>query len=197
MRSLITRPTLIARFIFYPILIILQKRRKAYVLAFSIIAILSSCYHSFYRTNTSSSIDSNKVAQLKSERKYFIIHFSDSTKGLEQVNIKNDSLFGTIVSLPAGHAKYLFPDSGSVRNRVKASDKNGALVEVHLYTTQSHANTGGNFSANTSSFNRVDVYELNKSATTTNYVVSTAVIVVPVILLIMGAMCTDCGPYGH
>ncbi len=73
-----------------------------------------------------------RASRLSSESKYFIIHFPNSTNGLEQVSVNGDSLYGKIVPMPPEHTKYLHPESGSKTNRVKAKYKKDALIEVHL-----------------------------------------------------------------
>jgi hypothetical protein len=86
--------------------------------------------------------------------------------------MKNDSLFGRIVSLPPEHKNYLHPDISDTSIRVKAKDKQSALIEVHLYTTNELNNNDSLFAVNVSSFNRADAYELNKKATNENHIMS-------------------------
>ena len=115
MKSLRSGLLQIAPFIFFPFLIITRKKKKViYLFGLLLVISLSSCFLNFYRTNTKSSIDASTTAQLSSEKKYFIIHFINSTKGLENVFVKNDSLYGKIVPLPPEHAEYLHPDTSKV-----------------------------------------------------------------------------------
>lgn len=79
---------------------------------------LCSCYRNFYRTNTTPSIDAATMSRLKSEDKYFIVHFLNSTMGLEQAHVDGDTLRGKLVVLPAEHLKYLHPES-TEKNRIK------------------------------------------------------------------------------
>ena len=135
MKNLHSKLSVIAAFIFFPLLsIFLYRKKTAYVFTFLILLTLSSCYLNFYRTNTKPSIDANAVSKLSSESRYFIIHFGNSTNGLEQVYVNGDSLYGTIVPLPLQHSKYLYPQVNNEKNRVKHIDKADALMEVHLYT---------------------------------------------------------------
>ena len=167
MKSLHSKLSVIAPFVFFPLLIVLRKKRKlAYIFLCFIAFTLSSCYLNFYRTNTRQSIDANTASRLNSERKYFLIHFNNSTNGLEEVHINGDSLYGKIVPLPVEHSKYLYPNSANSKNKVKYADKKNALIEVHLYTNASLNMNDSLFSASIGSFNRADVYELNKKATT-------------------------------
>src|SRR5262249_27871282 len=105
MKSFISRLSGIAPFILFPALIIFRKRKKtAYACVFLIALMLSSCYLNFYKTNTKSSIDAATASQLREKNKYFIVHFLNSTNGLENVSVRGDSLYGKIVPLPAEHA---------------------------------------------------------------------------------------------
>jgi hypothetical protein len=185
MKNLISKLGVIAPFIFFPLFMLLRKRKKtAYVLIAISAFTLSSCYLNFYRTNTRSSIDASAATKLQSENKYFIIHFSNNTNGLEQVYIDGDSLHGKIVQLPEEHSGYLSPVVTNDKNRVKSIDKRNALMEVHLYTSLRLQTGGSVFSAALTSFNRADVYELNKSATTTNHILSTVGIAVTVFAIV-------------
>ena len=108
MKKLHSKLSGITTYILFLLLFIFQKgKRNAYVFTFLILFTLSSCYLNFYRTNTKPSIDAGTVSKLSSESKYFIIHFKNSTNGLENVYVKSDSLYGTLVPLPTAHAKYL------------------------------------------------------------------------------------------
>ena len=156
-----------------------------YLLVFFIVITLSSCYLNFYRTNTKPSIDAATASRLKLENKYFIIHFSDTTYGLQNISVSGDTLHGSLVSLPAEHSRYLHPASDE-KSRVKHVDQIYTLVEVHLYTAAASGNNIA-FSAPVSSFNRADIYELNREATRKNHVWSTIGIVttgVAVIVLV-------------
>ena len=135
MKSLHSTLSGIAPFIFFPLLLIYSKRKKtSYIGICLLLILLSSCYRNFYRTNTRPSIDQPSAAKLTNENKYFIIHFANSTKGLEGAYIHADTLSGILVNLPPEHSKYLYPQVSNPKNRVKSSDKTSALTEVHLYT---------------------------------------------------------------
>ncbi|MGN6617454.1 MAG: hypothetical protein ACTHJ5_09780 [Ilyomonas sp.] len=192
-----------APFIFFPMVILFVKHQKIFYILFSFLIIsLSSCYLNFYRTNTKYSIDPATASKLQTEKKYFIIHFLNSTKGLENVSVLGDSLYGKIVPLPFEHSKYLYPVPTNPKNRLKAIDKKAALVEVHLYTTQALKDSllttdDSLFVTALSSFNRLDVYELNRQATSTNHILSTVGVVLTVgaiVGLIVAATSTPDAP---
>lgn len=185
MKNLHSKLSGIAPFVFFPLFVTYRKRKKTFYAIICIMLIsLSSCYLNFYRTNTTSSIDANTASKLSSENKYFVVHFTNSTNGLEGIYLKGDSIYGKIVPLPIEHSKNLYPSTASEKNRVKHIDKPYTLMEVHLYTTLSKLNDDSLFTASLSSFNRADVYELNKQATNTNHILSTVGIVLTVFTII-------------
>jgi hypothetical protein len=156
-----------------PFLLIFLRRKIMYVCIFLAVISLSSCFRNFYRTNTKSSIDDSAITSLRSTKKYFIIHFPNIIKGLEQVSVSADSISGKLVALSPEHSKNFYPNPQNNKNRVKARYKKSALMEVHLYTNIDPKNNDSMYSASLSSFNRADVYELNRSATSINHVLST------------------------
>jgi hypothetical protein len=173
MKSLHSKLSGIAPFILFPALIIFHKRKNTfYVLIFLMAISLSGCFRNFYSTNTKHSVDTAALTRLKSENKYFIVHFPRSTYGLEQAYVDGDTLHGNLVTLAAGHLKYLHPESAD-KNTFKKTDKNNALMEVHLYTNVNNTPGSSMLSASLSSFNRADIYEFNKSASQTNHILST------------------------
>ena len=153
---------------------IMTRNNKLIIYLFSlfIITCLSGCFRTFYNPNTKSSVDTATLSRLIAKKRFFIIHFSNSVNGLENVYTRNDSLFGKTISLPPEHAGYLRPDSGDTSIRVKSADKQNTINEVHLYTTRELRNTDSMFAENIASFNRVDVYALNKKATRENHIMS-------------------------
>ncbi|MEO7802197.1 MAG: hypothetical protein ABIR81_09365 [Ginsengibacter sp.] len=163
----------IAPMIFFPLLIIFRKRRYViYACAFLGIMLLSGCYLNFFRANTQPSIDASTMTRLKSENKYFIIHFQNSTNGLEDAFVNGDTLHGKLVPIAPEHLKYLHPDLPK-RTRFKKVDKKAVLMEVHLYTNDKINIQDTFYTASLASFDKLDVYELNKSATNANHIIST------------------------
>jgi len=162
MKSLHSKLSGIAPFVFFPFLIILRKKKRAaYLLICFLILALSGCYLNFYRTNTKSSIDASTVSRLNSENKYFIMHFANSTNELENVYVNSDSLYGTILPLSPAHSKNLHPLPENPKNKMKGGNKKSTLMEVHLYTSENLNGDDSLFAMPLGSFNRADVYELN------------------------------------
>jgi hypothetical protein len=158
---------------------------KQKIFLFIIIISLSGCFRSFYQTNTRSSIDTATLSRLISEEKYFIIHFSNCTKALSNAYVKNDSLYGRITTVPREHTSYLSPDNADATLRIKPGTKEHVLAEVHLYTTQELNGNDSVFTESVSSFNRADVYELNKKATNGNHIWSVVGITVGFLALVI------------
>lgn len=162
----------IAPLIFFPAVILFRhKRNGLFIMIALLFTMLSSCFLNFYRTNTKPSIEASTASNLISVNKYFIIHFSNSINGLEQPYVVGDTLHGKIVQLSLEHTQEINPDVNSDRNRVTARDKKNAMREVHLYTTLP-VPEDSSFAASITSFNRADVYELNKGATNENHILS-------------------------
>lgn len=197
MKSLHSKLSGIAPFIFFPILIICRKGKYTlYGCIFLVLLSLSSCYLNYYSTNTRASIDANTMTRLKSENKYFIIHFFNSTYGLEDMYVEGDTIHGKLVGLTNKHLKYLHPATVE-KNRYKRADEAQTLMEVHLYTNANNKQGDSILSASLSSFNRSDVYEFNAAATRKNHVLSTVGIVATVVgvglyIAIVVTLATSC-----
>jgi len=162
------------------------RNRKRVMYLFMVFTVsLSGCFRTFYNPNTKSSIDTATLSKLITEEKYFVIHFNNSIGGLEKAYLKNDSLFGRIVSLPPEHKDYLHPVNADTSIRIKSADKQNTLIEVHLYTSNEFNDKDSLLAADVSSFNRADVYELNKKTTRENHVMSIiGVSVLPLIIIV-------------
>lgn len=89
-----------------------------------------------------------------------------------------------MADLPDEHYKYINPLTKRA-NRVDKKDKPTTLLEVHLYTSDSSGNTNG-FSLPLSSFNRIDVYNLDAKATRTSHILSAVGLAIPIAALIVG-----------
>lgn len=86
MRNLHLKLSGIVSFIFCSLIFIYRRQKNtAYIYICFLIICLSGCYHSFYRTNTKPTIDAPTVSKLKSENKYFIVHYNNGINGLEEV----------------------------------------------------------------------------------------------------------------
>jgi hypothetical protein len=192
MKSFHLRRSRITSFAFFPLPIIYNKRKKLRYLFFCFALIsLTGCFHSFYKTNTKTSIDANTVSKFSSENKYFIIHSLNGTNGLENVSVKDDSIFGKPVFLPAEHSMYLHPQVNDKEVRVKVQDKENVLKEIHLYTNMILPDSDSVFAASLSSFYRTDVYEFNKGATNANHIMSVVGVTLASAVLFMAITLDD------
>jgi hypothetical protein len=186
MKPLTNRLSHIGLFVFFPLYFFWRKTRKTTVVVSALmIVVLSSCFLNFYRTNTKNSIDANTLKNLQTSSKYFIIHFTNNNKafGLAGVSVNGDKLEGNLVELPEEHKKYLYPNPDKT-NRVKSIDKTSALMEVHLYNTQPQAEAQTHISIPISAISRIDVYELDRSATSSNHILSWVGVAVGTVLVV-------------
>src|ERR1051326_7756750 len=172
MKPIIQRLHRPALFIFFPILLFLRKKIKGRIIIILMTGIiLSGCFQHYFRTHTQTKADEAGIQQLMSINKYFIIHLKNRVAGVEHLTVSNDKIEADLVSLPPEHLKYLDPQTDKT-NRVKLKDKTTALMEVHLYTTTGTDAGQNHLSLPLSSFNRIDVYEFDKSATNANHILS-------------------------
>ena len=148
----------------------LPSLRKTLIMALPVMILLSSCYKFFYKANSTSAINAATVQQLQSREKYFILHSDNKILGLTNVTVKNDSISGRLEKLSQFHSLHLSPGPGT-SNSVKKIDKSYTLEEVHLYTKDNLTDSSF-YAAPLSSFNRMDVYELDKGRTNANHILS-------------------------
>lgn len=153
----------------------MKKLVSVQVMVFISIA-FSSCYLNFYRTNTQTGIDKASFKRIQAAHKYYIVHIGTGVQGLEEVTLSNDTIRGMLVPLSVEHSKHLNPKIEG-NNRVKKRDKLATLMEVHLYTDRAVETATREFIAPVTKINRMDVYELNESATKANHILSTVGII--------------------
>jgi hypothetical protein len=152
--------------------------------------LFSSCFRNFYSTNTKDPIKEPAVwADLKDQNKYYILHNSDKISALRNITITDSIMEADIYQIDeVNHLKYEIPDSGT-NNEFKIKDKNYLLNEVHLYSKDSILKqTNKHISIHKSEISRIDLYKKNTKRSTTNYIISSLLlvftfIVIPKILL--------------
>ena len=169
--------------IFFMPMLFIVRRKRGLVIIFLLFA-LTGCFQYYYKTNTRNTINAFEVQQLQAANKYFIIHFRDSVVALGNVSVNDNKIEGNMVQLLPAHSKYLDPDRTSVYTqttrfsprkhhyRVKAADRNNTFMEVHIYADESIDKSNAQLSLPVSSLKRIDVYELDREATTANHVLS-------------------------
>jgi hypothetical protein len=175
----------ISPFFFLPILYLVRKKQTGKSIVFLFLTFtLTGCFQYFYKTNTRNTIDTFAIQQLQAANKYFIVHFRDSAIALNNIMVSNEKIEGSMVQLLPEHKKYLNPDKTTVTTqttrfspkkthyRVKAADRNNTLMEVHLYVDEDIRKDQVQLSLPVSSFKRIDVYALDREATTANHILS-------------------------
>ncbi len=187
MSSITSRLSGSSTLIFLPLYFIWRKKKKAVTIMLLVIVsfTISSCFLTFFNTNTKPKADSDLLQKLQLEQKVFIFHFKDSIVELKNIKIKNDALEADIIPLSKDHQEYLDPKINQP-NRVKQIDKQIVFAEVHLYTNDMKYKTT-KLVLPISSINRIDVYELNESATKTNHTLSIIGITVAGLIVIVAA----------
>ncbi len=172
MKPLINRLSGIALFVLFPILFFIRKKRIGKIFIFFIAAtILTGCFQHYFRTHTQTNADAATIQKFMSLNKYFIVHLKNRIGGLENLTVSGDKLEADIVHLPPEHLKYINPQTDKT-NQVKRKNKTTTLMEVHLYSATEINPEEKHLSIPLSSLNRIDIYELDKGATTTNHIFS-------------------------
>ncbi|MEP6747936.1 MAG: hypothetical protein ABJB86_09435 [Bacteroidota bacterium] len=171
MKSLINRLAPVAPALIFPLYVICRKFKKTGIALLLFITIsLSSCFLHFYRTNTVHEIDAATIQKLQSADKYFILHTGNDVFVLKNIKINNEILDGDLDSSALIAKRYIHPDT-SRTNRFSIANKSDVLYTVHLYTSTTPA-PGGHINFPLNTITRVDVYELDKAATSASRVAS-------------------------
>lgn len=158
--------------IMFPIIFLWKKKKgNLFLLLFLFIFTLTGCFTYFYKSGTIKGIDAATIKKLQSEHKYFILHAKDGTVAMNNIKIKNDQVEADLGELPPEHIRYLSPKTDK-SNAVKASHRRLTFLEVHMYYPDTIDSTNAHFSAPSSSFDRVDIYEYDPATTTVNHVLS-------------------------
>lgn len=171
MNSITSRLSASAGILIFPLYFIWRKRKKNVMLLLMVFALtISSCFQSYFRTNTQTKVNTDILQRLQSYSKVFIIHFKNGVAELNNMKVKNDVIEADLSEVSQEHLQYLDPKTDK-KNQVKNDYKAVVLAEVHLYTEEKKNETGG-FMLPLASINRIDVYELDKNATDANHVLS-------------------------
>jgi len=116
-------------------------------------------------------VDAASLQQLMKANKYFILHANHQHLALLNVRTSNDSIEGDTDSIPDDHSKYMAPKADR-SNRFKGSEASSVLYEVHLYTDTALA-MKAHVSLAYKDIRQIDVYSLDKRATTRSTILST------------------------
>lgn len=142
----------------------------------------SSCFKQFYQTNTAQKTDAPVLDRLQSEHKIFIVHTPAGVFGLRDVKVSNEALEGNKFFMDPKYDRYLNP-LGETANPMARRDKGMALNEVHLYTDSTFGGSDQVVLA-ISQIKRIDVYGMDKKATSGSTVISIVGITVGVAAII-------------
>ncbi|MEP7373694.1 MAG: hypothetical protein ABI675_09925 [Chitinophagaceae bacterium] len=187
MKPFNTRLAYIITFVFFPLYFVWKKAKNNRIgLALLVTAIVfTGCFQHFFRTNTQTSVDDTTLKLLQNSNKYFVIHFVDNTVlGLNNVSVNSDKLEASMVELPDEHSKYINPLADKA-NSVSKRDKVAALLEVHLYTSNTPGNTNKPMLLPLSSFNRIDVYTFDEKRTRISHIISAVSLAAAITLVVV------------
>lgn len=169
--SIIQKLGRISLLIFFPMLLL---RRWITLKGITIILVglvLTGCFQYYFRTATRNQLDLATLQRLRNSGRYFIIHTGDSIVALQNMELQDNVLEGDLAPVEPSHLGYMHPRVDKT-NRVRRKDKSAKLIEVHLYASSITARDQKHIAVPLSSFDRIDVYEYDKGATTANHVFS-------------------------
>jgi hypothetical protein len=134
------------------------------------------CFQQYYQTNTVHSINAGRLAMMKREGKYFIIHEPEGISGLTAVSIDRDSLYAERVPLSSNLNKDLYPEFEK-GNPVHHDQLSMVGKEVHIYT-EGFSNKNGRCVMALGQIRRVDVYSIDQAAVRRNLAEAIAIAVI-------------------
>jgi hypothetical protein len=107
----------------------------AIVLAFLTLNLTQGCY--YFKVNTHSQPSTEMVAGLEYQGKNFILHLSEKTWRLTNVELLDNTISGQITEVPASFANYQVNPHKANRYYKKAGFNQTYLInEVHLYVDE-------------------------------------------------------------
>lgn len=155
----------------FPLIFLYQKKKKYFLLLIFPLLAICSCYQKYFKTDTRKQVDQDMLQNLQSMNKYFIVHYKDGAYALNNVTVKDNIIGADKSVIPPEHNLFMNPDTAKA-NRVKISDKENVLMEVHLYTDKVKTDET-RFSMALADIKRADIYTIDKKATTRSAVLST------------------------
>ena len=91
---------------------------------------------------------------------------------LNKINIADNKLEADLIPVSQNHIAYLNPNLDDKHHFVRRKYLNNAIMEVHLYHPETLDSNQTHLSVPVSTFNRMDVYEFDQEATSSNRVLS-------------------------
>ena len=134
--------------------------------------LFTGCFRHYYKVDSKTATDAAQIEQLKTEDKYFIFHCEDKVMGTANLNLVNDQLEADLVPLPKEHAHHTKPHVDD-KNVMRSKQRSNTLMEVHLYPVTPIPSTQKHITVPLTSINRIDIYEMNATATRQNHILST------------------------
>lgn len=166
----------------YPFNLCKQHFKNMLLLVF-ICHAFTGCFRHYFKVDSKEVIDAASIEQLKAANKYFILHFEDRVMGTQQLSLVNDRLEAELVALPKEHAHHVRPNLNK-KNGMKAKQQANTLMEVHLYANTAIPSTETHIAVPIKSISRIDIYEMDASATRQSHILSTVGLTTSGILII-------------
>jgi hypothetical protein len=163
----------------------LYQGRSLLLLIFAIV-IFTGCFRHYYKVNSKQVADTALIEHLSTGDKYFIFHLKDKVMGTTHLNLVNDSIEADLEVLPKEHAHHLDPDLNT-KNAMKSKHQANILKEVHLYSRMAIAPDQKHIALPINAINRIDIYEMDASATRQSHILS-AIGFTAVGILIIGTL---------
>lgn len=137
---------------------------KRILLLLLIVPAFSSCFQHYYKANSRTQTDAAQIEKLKTENKYFIVHYNDKITGTQNISLSENTLQFEATALPKEHSYYTSasPDKSNV---IRIKHKAATLKEVHLYTNTAFPVNQDRVQLPLAVINRIDVYEFDEKAT--------------------------------
>lgn len=157
--------------------------KLVYLILFFFILSGSGCKN-FYKVVNEPDVSSERISALKNSGKYVIIHGKPNIWHLSGLHLEGSNLSGNLEQLDFDHSKYTTTDPYR-KNRYRNKDK-AVTNEMHIYVNH-ELNDIGPFSIPLSAVYKIDLYEKDKKATTTSWVVGGAVAAAVIVAIVVAS----------
>lgn len=187
-------PQAIFSFLLCPVLFLFDKKKRKYAVFFSLLTGMlgTGCFKNFYQPKRQQVINDSTISAFQKSEKYFIVHLKKGEYELNNLSVPNGNrLVADVSPLQPEHKLYLKEGNQTYKNQ----NEKYVLNEVHIYAQNEMLTDSNHLSIPLSSVSRMEIYEKDKSTTTTVHVFSAigiGVLVAAAILLIAFIISCNC-----
>ncbi|MGI8582457.1 MAG: hypothetical protein ACR2KX_09680 [Chitinophagaceae bacterium] len=147
-------------------------KKKPVLYLFLISILFTGCFLNFYKPTSRNTVDNTLLTTLKNSDKYFIVHLKDGNYALKNLSVNNNLIDADVEPVATEHTIYLKTPNPQSSPRYKKKDQSYVLNEVHMYAEQENIMGKTHLSIPLASITRIDVYEKDKSKTSSNHTIS-------------------------